>query len=317
MRPHTVLSIAAVLIALLAAGVQTMRQTTGDGSPAIARVVAFDVGQGDAILLDGPGDGAEIVVDGGPSAEFARTLRRTLGRDRTLDLLVLTHPHADHLVGFLSVFDAFEVRRVLLTGTVHTTREYEQFLTLLRDREIPTTVAVAGQTYDIGAFHLELLHPFTDLTGVRPENLNDSSIVAMLTVGDRRMLLTGDAETSVETELLKRYCPDRGTGASGLSQALTVVETGDRPRATCAALRADILKVGHHGSQDASSPPFLDVVVPQHAIISVGARNDYGHPHRRALKRLERTAARIWRTDRQGEVTVTFGPDGVAVSSER
>ncbi len=114
-----------------------------------------------------------------------------------------------------------------------------------------------------------------------------------------RLLLTGDAESDVEQALLNRYCADRADDAP------------------CERLRADVLKVPHHGSQDSSSASFLAAVAPQHAIISVGERNDYGHPHRRALRRLERTGARIWRTDLHGGITVTFGEEGLSVSSER
>lgn len=279
--------------------------------PETTRAIALDVGQGDAILLDGPGD-AEVLIDGGPSLDLPQQLRRELGDDRTIDLVVLTHPHADHLVGLTPVLDRYEVGRVLTTGVIHTTSEYEDFLTAIRDRHIPTTIAIAGQTYDIGPFHLEILHPFNDLSGTRVDNLNSSSIVMMTTVrfispplpegevegaSKTRILLTGDAEEDVERALLERYCPER--------------------IAPCPRLQADVLKAGHHGSQTSSTTPFLDAIRPLHALISAGVRNDYGHPHRRALKRLERIGAQIWRTDRQGNLTVTFAPQGLSVTAER
>lgn len=306
------LSTVVSLALLLTAGVFSLVRSARPPAPTTAtRMTVLDVGQGDAILIDGPGD-AEILVDGGPTENLAHTLRRLLGNDRTIDLLILTHPHADHLVGFPEVLERYAIGRILMTGIVHTTGEYERFMEIVRDRKIPTTIAVAGQTYDVGPAHLEILYPFEDFSGKRVENLNSSSIVAMLTIRasscklqaascDRRVLLTGDAEADVESALLGRYCTERVPGAP----------------AGCATLRADVLKVPHHGSQDSSSSAFLTAVQPQHAMISVGKKNDYGHPHRRALKRLERTSARIWRTDQQGDITATFSPDGLSVSGER
>jgi competence protein ComEC len=341
-RLSSIIPIALLLVAGAAALVRGARPPVATTA---TRVTVLDVGQGDAILVDGPGD-AEILVDGGPTPDLPHKLRRLLGNDRTIDLVILTHPHADHLVGMIPVLERYDVGRILMTGAIHTTEEYDRFLEVIRDRKIPTTVAVAGQTYDIGPSHLEILYPFDDLSGKRVENLNSSSVVAMLTVakmtndeirmtnqtqnpndegsdtrslgisakggsasrGDStfdirassfRILLTGDAETDVEQAMLERYCADVLADAS------------------CPRLRADALKVPHHGSQDSSSPAFLDAVRPQHVIISAGAKNDYGHPHRRLLKRLERTSARVWRTDQHGDVTVTIGPAGLAVSSER
>lgn len=313
---------------LLIAGISSLVRSARPPVPTTAtRMTVLDVGQGDAILIDGPGD-AEVLVDGGPMENLAHTLRRLLGNDRTIDLLVLTHPHADHLVGLASVLERYTIGRILMTGIVHTTGEYERFLEIVRDRKIPTTVAVAGQTYDVGLSRLEILYPFEDLSGKRVENLNSSSIVAMLTVSAPsqqpqaaplrqgfegqasrtfRTLLTGDAESDVEAQLLERYCPSENQKS----------EIRNPKPVPCTALAADVLKVPHHGSQDSSSSAFLTAVQPQHAIISVGKKNDYGHPHRRLLKRLERTGARIWRTDQNGDITVTIGPDDLSVSNKR
>jgi len=333
------LSVLVPILILIGSAISGMVVRTRPPAAATAtRMSVLDVGQGDAMLLDGPGD-AEILIDGGPTPDLARALSRLLGDDRTVDLIVLTHPHADHLVGLVPVLERYDVGRLLMTGVVHTTEEYDRFLEAVRDRKIPTTIAIAGQTYDVGPTRLEVLHPFEDLSGKRVDNLNSSSIVLMATASgvcspppqdvlpllqrgserglrvqtrrgelegvcnqseNTRILLTGDAEMDVEQALLERYCGDRSS-----------------PAVPCERLRADVLKVPHHGSQDSSTSAFLTAVKPQHAIMSVGRRNDYGHPHRRALKRLERVGARIWRTDRDGDITVTFGEEGLSVSSER
>lgn len=303
----TVVSLALLLIA---GAFSLVRSARPPAASTATRVVVLDVGQGDAILVDGPGD-AEILVDGGPTPDLTHKLQRLLGDDRTIDLVILTHPHADHLVGLAPVLLQYNVSRILMTGVVHTTQEYERFLEVVRDREIPTTIAIVGQTYDVGPSHLEILYPFDDLSGKRVENLNSSSIVAMLEIvapssqlqaasRSFRMLLTGDAESDVEAQLLDRYCSDR-----------------KELHTLCPTLAADVLKVPHHGSQDSSSSAFLAAVQPQHAIISAGRKNDYGHPHRRALKRLERTGARIWRTDSNGDIVVTVGEEGLSMEGER
>ncbi|MBI4142272.1 MBL fold metallo-hydrolase [Candidatus Uhrbacteria bacterium] len=296
---------AVLLITAIRAGLPAERTDASE-----TRITVLDVGQGDAVLVDGPGD-AEILIDGGPTPDLARRLSRALGNDRSLDLVVLTHPHADHVIGLADVLRRYDVGRILLTGVIHTTRDYEEFLTTIRDRHIPTTVAVAGQTYDVGPARLAILFPFADQTGVRPENLNSASIVAMLMVGvgdwklgvgdeSRRILLTGDAEADVEALLLDRHCTDRSDSVD-----------------PCPRLRADVLKVPHHGSQDSSSTAFLVAVRPHDAIISVGRRNEYHHPHPRALKRLERIGARIWRTDRDGDVAIRVADQGLSVSGAR
>lgn len=297
------------------------------------RVVMLDVGQGDATIIDGPGD-AEVLIDGGPSPDLPHKIGRILGRDRTINLLILSHPHADHLVGLVSILERYEIGRVIVTGVSHTTSEYERFLTIIRDRKIPMTIAVAGQEYDVGPTHLNILAPAVSLADQRVEDLNASSIVIMATVEKNlnnkiqipnqiqitdtraardsdsavdsvpdirnasfRMLFTGDAGSDIEAELLEQFCP----GAPS----------------PCSALAADILKVGHHGSQTASSAEFLAAVHPTHAFISVGRGNDFGHPNTRTLKRLERASARIWRTDHNGMITAGVAPDGLLIHAER
>ncbi|MFH1098320.1 MAG: MBL fold metallo-hydrolase [Candidatus Uhrbacteria bacterium] len=318
------------IVVLVIASAQLLARATissDDNNIVAPRVVVLDVGQGDAILADGPGD-AEILIDGGPSPNLSRQLRRYLGRDRTIDLVVLTHPHADHLVGLLGVLKEYDVGRVIITGAVHTTPEYEQFLKTLLGRGIPTTVAVAGQAYDIGPFHLDVLYPFDDFTGRQVEDLNASSIVAMLTVAtmtNDEIRMTNQARNSNDEHLDTRSSGVDSTSVIRTSSSRMLL-TGDAPaevetqilaRYGVEALRAAILKVGHHGSDTATSAAFLEAVRPAHAIISVGQHNDYGHPSRRTIKHLERIGAQAWRTDEQGNIVATFTPTGLSVTSER
>lgn len=294
------------LLALAVAAVSGATRPAPLGAT-VPRAVVLDIGQGDAILLDQPGDGGEVLIDGGPDpSRTLDRLRAHLGADRTIDLVVLTHPHADHVAGLADVLKAYDVARVLTTGVVHTTATYERFLTTVAAQHIPVMIAEAGQTYEVGAFHLEVIAPLAPIREERIANLNDASIVLRASVAradpaeePARMLLTGDAEEEVEAAMLARWCAD---------------VPADAP---CPALAADVLKAGHHGSETSSTVAFLRAVAPHHAIISVGAQNDYGHPHLRALRRLERAGASIWRTDRAGDVIVRFGPRGVDMVSER
>ncbi|MDO8463084.1 MAG: MBL fold metallo-hydrolase [bacterium] len=287
--PRTFKVLVPLLILVGAAVAGAVREHFPAPETTVPRAVVLDIGQGDAILLDGPGDDAEVLIDGGPDATtMLGKLREHLGSDTSLNLVVLTHPHADHVAGLVAVLEHYDVERVLLTGAVHTTQTYRAFLERIDTQAIATTWAIAGDRLVVGPFDLDVLAPAASFHGMHIESINDSSIVLMAAVGAQRLLLTGDAETDVQRTLL-----DRGVD-----------------------LRADVLKVAHHGAENGAVQEFLNAVAPRHAIISVGAGNDYGHPHRRALKRLSRTGAQLWRTDEQGDITVMFN-EGLQVSAAR
>lgn len=244
---------------------------------------ALDVGQGDAILLRTP-SGDNILIDGGPD----RSVLSRIGAhipfwDRTLDLVILTHPHADHVAGLVDVLKRMPVQRVMGTGVVHTTPEYAEFLDSVKAKGVKLEEAQAGTVERFGDVVLTYLAPTHSLAGERVDELNNTSIVVMVQYGKSRFLLTGDAQVPVEEEL----------------------------RAQGVDLTADVLKVGHHGSKDATSDAFLEAVHPRWAVISVGEGNRYGHPSARTLARLQRHGVDVLRTDESG--SVTFASDGKAV----
>ncbi|MEO1227607.1 MAG: DNA internalization-related competence protein ComEC/Rec2 [Myxococcota bacterium] len=250
------------------------------------RVTFLPVGQGDAAVIELPG-GDTVVVDLGPRGRRSDAGERMLApflrarRRPRVDLLVLTHPHADHIGGWEGLTERFEVGEVWWTGDA---REgpadlVEAIAAHGAKRVLPGMEWVAGEA------RVTVLGPerATDFGEV-----NDGSVVLMVEHGLRRILMTGDAEVAAEAKLTSRL------GRSGLS--------------------ADVLKVGHHGSRTSSSMDFLAVVQPQHAVISCGEGNSFGFPHREALRRLEGAGARVWRTDVQGAITVRT--DGEALSVE-
>jgi competence protein ComEC len=255
------------------------------------RVDFITVGQGDAALITSP-TGKTVLIDGGP-AEAREALAAFIAR-RTpapIDLVLLTHPHADHLGGLAEVVRR-QGARLFMDAPIdpprsHPSPAYAALLVVLEQRAVPVRHAVAGRVIDLGGgARLVLLGPpAPPLAGTRSD-VNANSVVARLEHGQVRMLFTGDAELPTERWLL----------ASG------------------ADLRASVLKVGHHGSRYSSGAAFLAAVSPSLAVVSCGAGNAYHHPHQPTLERLQRRGVRVLRTDLDG--TVSVSSDGRAVAVE-
>lgn len=248
---------------------------------------AFDVGQGDAALVTTP-LGKTILIDGGPDYTIMDKLGRTLPFfKKDIDAMILTHPHADHVTGLVGVLKRYNVKEIFYTGTVHTSSVFIEWLTLIKEKQIPMHVVSHKEEiqFDEGVT-LTFLYPDHELAGVedateekrgqKKNNLNNTSIVFKLSYGRTHFLFMGDAEVPVEESLL----------ASGVG------------------LRVDVLKVGHHGSHSSTSEEFLRTVSPQYATISCGRNNDYGHPHLSTLKRLERFGVHAYRTDTEGDIVI-------------
>lgn len=266
-------------------------------NPAVSgqmRVVMLDVGQGDAILVISP-NGQTMLVDGGNSAGDARDVilpyLKNEGIER-LNVMVLTHPDADHVGGLPTVLKNIPVDVVVSTGQTHTTQVYAEFLQELKKARdeggtrVIRGVAGAEVPFD-EAVQVQVLRP--DSASVQGDDLNHASIVLRLTFGQVSVLLTGDAEENAEKWLI-----DQG---------------GD--------LRAQILKVSHHGSKTGSSDAFLNAVRPEIALISCEADNRYGHPHAEVLERLARRKIKVYRTDQAGTVEVTVDGQGYRVRSDK
>jgi len=246
------------------------------------QVYALDVGQGDSGLIISP-EGKSVLIDAGPPQagdEVVAALRKR--NISSLDLAVATHPHADHIGGMRQVIENFEVKNFLDSGQIYASSEYERLLRVIKEKKIKFIEAKKGQKFDLGSgVELETLNPQGDgrwITKVRAggsvENAN--SVVMRLSYGNFSMLFTGDAETETEQLMMKSGEP----------------------------LRAQVLKVGHHGSRYATSAKFLEAVAPEVAIISSGAGNRYDHPAPATLDRLQKAGAKIYRTDLNGEIAI-------------
>ncbi len=253
----------------------------------------LDIGQGDAILIKAPA-GQNILIDGGPDNTVVAGLSENLPFwDRQIDLMVLTHPHDDHVTGLIDVLKRYRVKKILYTGVIHDSPNFLEWLELVREKKIPVVIIDRPQTVTLGeaSAYLDILYPRTSLLGRTVSNLNNSSIVIKLVYGQTDFLLTGDAEVEVEQELL-----------TGLSDDAGIQDAGTQNFVSPPDLRAEVLKVGHHGSDTSSSEEFLQAVRPQIAVIQVGVNNDFGHPSRRVIKRLERIGVKIFRNDLDGTV---------------
>jgi len=251
------------------------------------KVTFFDVGQGDSILIRTP-QKQNILIDGGPDSKVLEKLGKFLPfYDRKIDLMVLTHPHADHVAGLIKVLERYKVSKVLLSGALHTTDEYIRFLELIKDKKIPATIALSGQFIDLGGTQIEVLYPFESLEGQSFKDLNKSSVVLRMDFLETSFLFTGDMDAEIERDL-----------------AGNEFDTD-----------VDVLKVAHQGSKTSTSGLFLENVTPNIAVIFVG-KNNFGHPHQEVLERLEKAGAKTKRTDTNGDIQIISNGKNFWLSDE-
>jgi len=256
----------------------------------------LDVGQGDSAFIQTP-EGHQIIIDGGPNSVLLQKLSERMPFwDKTIDLIILTHPEKDHMAGLLDVLQRYKVDYFLWTGVVKNDAENKQLATLLSkvqnppaenfflaalNQNTPTRVlaASAGEEIKAGNLLIDILYPFENLAGKELKNTsNDTCIVSKLIFGGNSFLFTGDISFVAEKELV----------ASANSHEL-------------ASLKSDVLKVAHHGSKYSTSDLFLENVKPKIAVIEVG-KNSYGHPTPEVLQRLEKFGIKVFRTDKDGDV---------------
>lgn len=240
----------------------------------------LDVGQGDAVLIITPDD-KRVLVDGGPNDQVLLALEEVLPwHARRIDLMVLTHPHDDHVAGLNAVLDRFEVKQALYTGISHTAPAYLAWLKRLQEKEVDLRLLTRPHVIALSpGVSLDMIWPRSDLGGQVAGNLNNTSIVAKLIYGQNSFLLTGDIEEEVEADLLER----------GLD------------------LKAQVLKTGHHGSDTSNTLAFINQVDPEYAVICVGD-NNFGLPGLRVIRRYQRQNIPVLRTDKQG--TISFYSNG-------
>jgi competence protein ComEC len=291
-RPrHRRALVAAAFVVALAGCVVSSRP---DGS---VHVIVLDVGQGDAILLEGD-RGGRILIDGGPDGSVLLNVldRYVPAWDRRLDAIVLTHPHDDHVGGLVTVVDKYRVGRAFESGWAVATPDYRAWLDALAAHGLRPERLRTGDTLRLDDATLHVLWPddgtvrpsYLDSTATDNRKTNDASIVMLGEYENRHFLLTGDAEDDVDPVLLARGLPT-----------------------------VDMLKVAHHGSATASSDDILAALRPSVAVVSVGAGNTYGHPAPATIARLRAHAGTVLRTDQVGTVETTLNASAVTVSSAR
>lgn len=241
-------------------------------------IVFFDVGQGDSALLTLAG-GERVLIDGGPDWSTLERLGSYMPFfDRRIDVLILSHPNTDHMAAFPEVLRRYSVGTLVTAGTVFDSGIYAATLSGASIRNVPLIVMRAGQTIVVGDDTLEALWPPTEMPRGFSKNENNASLTLRFTHAGKRILFTGDLEEIVEKTLVE----------------------------AAADLRADILKVPHHGSRSSSSTGFLLAVQPSIAVISVARDNAYGHPHPHVLDRLRAVGAEIRRTDEEGDIEIVW-----------
>ena len=246
-------------------------------------VDVLDVGQGDSILLTTPA-GKTVLIDGGTGRIDPVPLLRRRGVE-SLDLVIASHPHADHIGGIDQVLEALPVKVYTDNGMPHTTSTYEKVMTLVEEKGVVYRTAEAGQVYNLDdGIRVEILHPQLTLLKNTRSDLNSNSVVARVTHGELCFLFTGDAEDPTERALL----------AQGIDSC-------------------EVLKVAHHGSSHSSSSTWLRAIQPEIALISAGANNRYGHPDEETLARLTSAGASVYRTDQHGSIQLRSDGEQIEV----
>jgi len=246
------------------------------------KVVFLDVGQGDSIFIESP-VGNQLLIDGGPNKKVLDSIGKVMPfYDRSIDIVLATHPDQDHIGGIPEIFKNYSVEYFLYTGATSSTNIFKELVNKVSQNKIKEEIVLAGTIIDLGGGAvLEVLYP----SGISWKDANDSSIVAKLYYGDSSFILTGDAPKEV-------------------GDYLANIGKND--------LTSDVLKIAHHGSADSLSESFISKVSPEFSIISAGLDNKYGHPHKEVVDFLNDTESVFLSTYELGNIF--FISDGIGTT---
>jgi competence protein ComEC len=244
----------------------------------------IDVGQADSIFIYC--DGSTMLIDAGTNVAGIKIENYLKAYNITeLNYLVATHPHEDHIGGMPDIINNFKIDKMIMTRVTNNTKTYENLLNAISNKGLKITEAIPGNSFKFGGAECTIFAPNSSSYA----DLNDSSIVIKLTYKGKSFLFTGDASEPSEADMLKKGYD----------------------------LKADVLKVGHHGSSSASSAAFLKAVNAQYAVISVGLGNPYGHPAKTTLDKLSNAKVKVFRTDESGTVIFSYDGKNLKVTTEK
>lgn len=276
------LSVAVILILL---NIYTWKEVFVLASPRYLKVDILDVGQGDSIFIETP-KMHQILIDGGPNSAVLEKLAKLLSVfDKSLDVVILTHPDQDHLMGLLHVLQRYKVDYILWTGIKRDGGNYQKWLELLSEKQKEgSKILIVNLNTKIksGSVLIDVLNPLENLEGKYfTKKGNDTGIVSRLIFGESSFLFTADISSKVEQAIINLSA-----------------QAGNK-----FDLASDVLKVPHHGSKYSTSEEFLKTVNPQVSVISSG-KNPYGHPTQEVLQRLEKFGIKTFRTDKDGDIEI-------------
>jgi len=249
----------------------------GFGNNKYPEIIFFDIGQGDAILIQQ--GNFQVLIDGGPDDSIIFKLaERMPSYDKNIEIVILTHPHEDHIRGLMNVLDEFRVERVFINKIKYENRVYED---LLEGYEDLVMEVAQGDRFKYGDIEGEIIYPILNKDSgkrVQDGNINNESIVTLLDIKGKKILLMGDAEHEVEYKLLKEFSFEN----------------------------IYILKAGHHCSRTATSDMFLRAVNPKIAICSYGEGNKFGHPHYETIEKFKKHGVQYLETAKKGDIVIKF-----------
>ena len=281
MQSTKILGVAIVVVALVAGLV--WYAALREDRHGMLTVSFLDIGQGDSIYIETP-SGRQVLIDGGPDSMVLRRLSDVMSwYDRTIDVVIGTHPDADHIGGLIDVFKRYKVGMILQSSVLGSTVTWNVFEKGISAERARVFTAERGQVIDLGGgAHIEVLSPDRPVPNLET---NTACVVAKLVYGDTSFMFSCDAPQAIENYLV---------GLDG------------------AKLHSTVLKPGHHGSKTSTSPLWVGYVDPQYAVLSRGCDNKYGFPHQETLDTLAKFGVAVEDTCKQG--TVTFISDGKVVS---
>ncbi len=275
-----ILTLCAVLYFCISLSTEVFAKHTGE-----LRVAFLDIGQGDSIYIEAP-NGNQMIIDGARSENLLLPqLKKVMPiGDTSIDVVLATHPDADHIGGLPAVIDSYTVGMFVEPGMQSSTKVYQSLIGAVETKYIPHTYARTGTVITLDKENNVTFSVLSPVDIAQLKETNPASIVGMLSYGSKKFLLTGDAPTEVEQRILKNN----------------------------SNIHADILKLGHHGSRTSSGENFLRAVSPQTAIISAGCNNTYGHPHKEVIALLTKLSIPSLSTCSHG--TIEYDTDGVVVT---